>query len=130
MALPEWLGVVLIVVVVLLAFFLIRVLIQLNKLTRNVDGMLKKMEQELIPLVHNFKETSENVNRITAQVQDRVQQTEALFKALKDTAQIVFTINRVLKGGVTSTLLNMAGLAAGVKAGSQVLIRNIKKGGK
>jgi len=128
--LPEWLGVVLIVVVVLLAFFLIRVLIQLNKLTRNVDGMLKKMEQELIPLVHNFKETSENVNRITAQVQDRVQQTEALFKALKDTAQIVFTINRVLKGGVTSTLLNMAGLAAGVKAGSQVLIRNIKKGGK
>lgn len=127
---PEWLGVVLIVVVVLLAFFLIRVLIQLNKLTRNVDGMLKKMEQELIPLVHNFKETSENVNRITAQVQDRVQQTEALFKALKDTAQIVFTINRVLKGGVTSTLLNMAGLAAGVKAGSQVLIRNIKKGGK
>ncbi|MCU0579948.1 MAG: hypothetical protein MUF69_10445, partial [Desulfobacterota bacterium] len=94
------------------------------------DGMLQKMEQELIPLVHNFKETSENVNRITVQVQERVQQTEALFKALKDTAQVVFTINRVLKGGVSTTLLNVAGLAAGVKAGSQVLMRNIKKGGK
>lgn len=130
MTLPEWMGVVIMVVVVILAFFLIRVLIQLNKLTRDVDGMLKKMEQELIPLVHNFKETSENVNRITLQVQDRVQQTETLFRALKDTAQVVFTINRVLKGGVSTTLLNVAGLAAGVKAGSQVLMRNIKKGGK
>jgi uncharacterized protein YoxC len=129
-SLPEWMGLILVAVAVLLAFFLIRVLIQLNKLTRDVDGLLKKMEQELIPLVHNLKETSENVNRITVQVQDRVQQTEALFKALKDTAQVVFTINRVLKGGVSSTLLNMAGLAAGVKAGSQVLMRNIKKGGK
>jgi uncharacterized protein YoxC len=129
-SLPEWMGVILVAVAVLLAFFLIRVLIQLNKLTRDVDGLLKKMEQELIPLIHNFKETSENVNRITVQVQDRVQQSEALFKALKDTAQVVFTINRVLKGGVSSTLINMAGLAVGVKAGSKVLMRNIKKGGK
>lgn len=127
---PEWMGLILVAVAVLLAFFLIRVLMQVNKLTRDVDGMLKKMELELIPLVRNFKETSENVNRITVQVQDRVQQTEALFKGLRDTAQIVFTINRILKGGVFSTLLNVTGLAVGVKAGSLALIRNIKKGGK
>ena len=127
---PEWMGLVLVAVAVLLAFFLIRVLIQLSKLTRDVDEMLKKMELELIPLVRNFKETSENVNRITVQVQDRVEQTEALFKGLKDMSQVVFTINRILKGGVSSTLLNVAGLAVGVKAGSQALIRNIKKGGK
>ncbi|MBI5583785.1 MAG: hypothetical protein HY892_08160, partial [Deltaproteobacteria bacterium] len=58
MALPEWVALILVAVTVLLAFFLIRVLIQLHKLTRNIDGMLQKMETELIPLIRNFKETS------------------------------------------------------------------------
>jgi uncharacterized protein YoxC len=123
-------GWVLVVTAVLLAFFLIRVLIQLTKLTKDVTMLLNKMELELVPLTRNLKETSANVNRITNQVEDRVQQTENLFKALKESAQIVFTINRVLKGGVSSTLINLAGLAAGVKTGSTVLIKNIKKGGK
>ena len=105
-------------------------MIQLTKLTKNIDDLLKKLELEIIPLTHNFKETSENVNRITVQVQERVQQTESLFKALKETSQVVFAVNRVLKGGVSSTLLNLAGLGAGLRAGSQAFFKNRKKGGR
>jgi uncharacterized protein YoxC len=126
---PDWVSWGFLIVAALVAFFLIRVLVQLTRLSKNLESTLKSLEVEILPLVHNLKEISDGVNRLTVQVEDRVKQTEPLFKAIADSAGVVSTINRVLKGGVASPLLNMAGLSAGVLAAGKTFFKHKKKGG-
>ena len=125
----DWVSWGFLIVAALVAFFLIRVLIQLTKLSKDLETTLKSLEVEIVPLVRNLKEISDGMNRLTIQVEDRVKQTEPLFKALAESAGIVSTINRVLKGGVASPLINMAGLSAGVLAAGKTFFKHKKKGG-
>lgn len=117
------------IVAALVAFFLIRVLIQLTKLSKDLETTLKSLDVEIVPLVRNLKEISDGMNRLTIQVEDRVNQTQPLFKALSESAGIVTTINRVIKGGVAAPLINMAGLSAGVLAAGKTFFKHKKKGG-
>ena len=94
--------------------FPIRVLIQLTRVIQGPGSYLEIPGREIIPLVRNLKEVSDGINRLTIQVEDKVKQTEPLFKAIAESAGIVSTVNRVLKGGVAAPLINMAGLSAGV----------------
>jgi uncharacterized protein YoxC len=127
--LQDWASWGFLIVAVLVAFFLIRVLIQLTRLSKHLEATLKSLEVEIVPLVRNLKEVSDGMNRLTIQVEDKVKQTEPLFKTLAESAGIVSTINRVLKGGVASPLINMAGLSAGVLAAGKTFFRHKKKGG-
>jgi uncharacterized protein YoxC len=112
------------------AFFLIRALNQIKKTIANLEASLQSLEKEVTPLVRNIKETSESVNLILSQAQERFNQLETLFQTLKETARIVSVINRVLSGGVSSTLVNLAGLTVGVKAAGRSLFKRKEKGGK
>lgn len=125
----EWIGWGFLVIAALVAVFLIRTLIQVSRTVRTAEGLLKSLEAEVTPLVRNLKETSDHLNRLLQQAQERLNQIEALFQTLKESAQTVSTINRILRGGITSTLLNMAGLAVGVKTAGQTLFKSIGKGG-
>jgi uncharacterized protein YoxC len=127
--LQDWVNWGFLVVAVVVAFFLIRVLIQLTKLSKDLEVTLKSLEGEIIPLVRNLKEVSGGMNRLTIQVEDKVKQTEPLFKAIAESAGIVSTVNRVLKGGVASPLINMASLSAGVLAAGKTFFKHKKKGG-
>jgi uncharacterized protein YoxC len=127
--LQDWVSWGFLIVAALVAFFLIRVLIQLTRLSKHLEATLKSLEAEIVPLVRNLKEVSDGMNRLTIQVEDKVKQTEPLFKTLAESAGIVSTINRVLKGGVASPLINMAGLSAGVLAAGKTFFRHKKKGG-
>jgi uncharacterized protein YoxC len=112
------------------AFYLIRALNQIKKTIANLEASLQSLEKEVTPLVRNIKETSESVNLILSQAQERFNQLETLFQTLKETARIVSVINRVLSGGVSSTLVNLAGLTVGVKAAGRSLFKRKEKGGK
>ncbi len=125
----DWVSWGFLIVAVVVAFFLIRVLIRLTKLSKDLETTLKSLDMELIPLVRNLKEVSEGINRLTIQVEDRVRKTEPLFKAIAESAGIVTTVNRVLKGGVAAPLINMAGLSAGVVAAGKTFFKHKKKGG-
>jgi uncharacterized protein YoxC len=126
----NWLSWGLLVVAVAVAFFLIRTLIQIKRTIANLEVSLHSLEKEVTPLVRNLKETSESVNQILAQAQERFKQMETLFQTLKESARIFSVINRVLNGGVTSTLVNLAGLTVGVKAAGRKLFKSKDKGGK
>jgi len=110
--------------------FLVRALIQLSRMMRNLDTFLNHLEKEVTPLVRNLNETSENVNHLLCQAQERLNQIEGLFLTLKESAQIFSMVNRIMRGGVTSTLVNLAGLAAGVKTAGQTILKGKGKGGK
>lgn len=125
----DWVSWGFLIVAALVAFFLIRVLIQLTGLSKHLEATLKSLEMEIVPLVRNLKEVSDGMNRLTIQVEEKVKQTEPLFKTLAESAGIVSTINRVLKGGVASPLINMAGVSAGVLAAGKTFFKHKKKGG-
>jgi uncharacterized protein YoxC len=127
--LQDWVSWGFLIVAALVAFFLIRVLIQLTRLSKDLETTLKSLEVAIVPLVRNLKEISDGMNRLTIQVEDKVKQTEPLFKAIAESAGIVSTINRVLKGGVAAPLVNMAGLSAGVLAAGKTFFKHKRKGG-
>jgi uncharacterized protein YoxC len=125
----NWLGWGFLIVAAAVAFFLIRTLIQVKRTIANLETFVNSLEKEITPLVRNLKETSESVNHILTQTQERFNQMEALFQTLKESARIFSVINKVLNGGVTSTLVNLAGFTVGVKAAGRSLFKRKAKGG-
>jgi hypothetical protein len=126
----NWIGWGFLVVTAVVAFFLIRTLIQVARTANNLNTFLNSLEKEITPLVRNLKETSESMNGILAQTRERLNQLEVLFKTLKESAQIFNLINRVMRSGITPTLANLAGLAVGVKTAGRTLFKRKEKGGK
>ncbi len=112
------------------AVFLIRALNQVSRTVRNLGTLVNSLETEITPLVRNLRETSENINGLLVQTQERLNQLEGLFLTLKESAQIFSMINRIFRGGVTPTLVNLAGLAVGIKTAGQSFFKRKEKGGK
>jgi predicted PurR-regulated permease PerM len=125
----DWMEWGFLVVTVIVAFFIIWTLVRISRMIRKLETFLKSLEEEIIPLVRNLRGTSENINRLVDQSQERLNQLEGLFQTLKESAQIFSVINRIMRGGVTSTLLNLAGLTAGFKSAGQTLFKRKRKGG-
>ena len=126
----NWIGWGFLVVTALVAFFLIRTLIKVTRTVSNLNTFLNSLEKELTPLVRNLRETSESMNGILAQTRERLNQLEGLFKTLRESAHIFNMINRIMRGGITPTLVNLAGLAVGVKTAGRTLFKTKEKGGK
>ena len=126
----EWIGWGFLVLAAVLVVFLIRVLTQVSKTVRSLDSLFNNLEREIIPLVRNLKETSENLNQLLCQARERLNQIEGLFLTLRESAQIFSLINRVMRGGVTSSLVNLAGLAVGIKTAGYTFLKRKPKGGK
>ncbi|MBI5603463.1 MAG: DUF948 domain-containing protein [Deltaproteobacteria bacterium] len=125
-----WIGWGFLVVAAAVAVFLIRALNQVSRTVRNLGTLVNSLETEITPLVRNLRETSENINGLLVQTQERLNQLEGLFLTLKESAQIFSMINRIFRGGVTPTLVNMAGLAVGIKTAGQSFFKRKGKGGK
>jgi uncharacterized protein YoxC len=125
----EWINWGFLIVVALVAVFLIWALVRLGKVLGTTNTLMKSLEAELNPLLRNLRETSANLNRVIGQAEDKLSQLDALFMTLKESAQTIGTINRVLRSGVSTTLLNMAGLAAGFRTAGQSFFKSFRKGG-
>ncbi|MEW6185338.1 MAG: DUF948 domain-containing protein [Thermodesulfobacteriota bacterium] len=126
----NWIGVGFLVVTAVVAFFLIRTLNRVSRTVGHLDDFLKSLEKEIAPLVRNLKETSESLNGITAQTRERLNQFETLFHTVKESTQVFSMVNRILRSGITPTLVNLAGLAVGVKTAGRTLFKGKEKGGK
>jgi hypothetical protein len=126
----NWIGWGFLVVTALVAFFLIWTLTRVARTVSHLNTLLNSLEKELIPLVRNLRETSESMNGILAQTRERLDQLEGLFKTLRESTHIFNLINRIMRGGITPTLVNLAGLAVGVKTAGRTLFKRKEKGGK
>lgn len=126
----DWIGWGFLVVAVVVAFFLIRALVQVSRTMGNLGVLINSLEKEVTPLIRELRETSERVTCLLTQTQERLNQMEGLFVSLKESAQIFSVINRIMRGGVTSSLVNLAGLAVGLKTAGKTLLKLKGKGGK
>ena len=70
------------------------------------------------------------MNGILAQTRERLNQLEILFQTVKESTSVFSMINRIMRTGITPTLVNMAGLAVGLKTAGRTLFKGKEKGGK
>ena len=126
----NWINLGFLVVTAVVAVFLIKALIQVSRTINNLNAFLNSLEKEINPLVRNLRETSESLNGILAQTRERLNLLDGLFKTVKESSQIFNLVNRIMRGGITPTLVNLAGLAVGVKTAGQTLFKRKEKGGK
>lgn len=126
----NWISGGFLVVAALVAIFLIRALIQVSRTVNNLNTFLNSMEKEINPLVRNLKETSESLNGILAQARERLNQLEILFQTVKESTAVFSMVNRIMRSGITPTLVNVAGLAVGLKTAGRTLLKGKEKGGK
>lgn len=126
----NWIGWGFLVLAVLVGFFLVRALIQISKTVNNLSILVNSLEKEITPLVRNLRETSESLNSILAQTRERLNQLDILFKTVKEAIPVFSLINRIMRTGITPTLVNIAGLAVGLKTAGRTLLKGKEKGGK
>ena len=126
----NWIGWRFLIVAVAVAFFLIRTLMKVSRTINNLNIFLNSLEKEITPLVRNLKETSESLNGILAQTQVRLNQLDTLFQTVKESTSVFSMINRIMRTGITPTLVNIAGLAVGLKTAGRSLLKGKEKGGK
>ncbi|MBI4765136.1 MAG: DUF948 domain-containing protein [Deltaproteobacteria bacterium] len=126
----NWISWGFLVLAAVVAFFLIRTLIQVSRTVSNLNTFLNTLEKEINPLVRNLKETSESLNGILAQARERLNQLEILFQTVKESTAVFSMINRIMRTGITPTLVNIAGLAVGLKTAGRTLLKSKEKGGK
>jgi uncharacterized protein YoxC len=125
-----WIALGFLVVAAAAAFFLIRTLNRISRTVGHLEEVVKSLEKEIPPLLRNLKETSDHLNGITAQARDRLNQLEVLFQTVRESTQVFSMINRILRHGITPTLVNLAGLAVGLKTAGWTLFKGKEKGGK
>lgn len=126
----NWISLGFLVVTAAVAFFLIRTLKQISRTVRNLETFLNSLEKEINPMVRNLEATSESMNHLLAQTGERLNQLEGLFQTLRESAKVFSITNRVINRGINPTLVNLAGLAVGVKTAGKFLFRRKTKGGK
>jgi uncharacterized protein YoxC len=126
----DWIGYGFLVVAGVVAFFLIWALVRVSRTMGHLGTLINSLEKETTPLIRELRETSERVTCLLAQTQERLNQLDGLFLTLKESAQIFSIINRIMRGGVTPSLMNLAGLAVGLKTAGKTLFKRKEKGGK
>lgn len=126
----HWIALGFLVVAAAAAYFLIRTLNRIGRTVGHLEEVVKSLEKEIPPLLRNLKETSDHLNGIAAQARDRLNQLETLFQTVREASQVFTMINRILRSGITPTLVNLAGLAVGLKTAGMTLFKGKKEGGK
>ncbi len=116
-----------IVLLVLLASFLIPLLIQLRYTLRGIDEVVREARRDALPMLHEMRETTERLNRITARAETDLDKAEALFASLGEVGESIHDVNQFLRKDVGRYAGNVAGLWLGFRAASKVLLKELAK---
>lgn len=127
-------GVGLIAIGVVMIGFFVLLIVELRKVAKSLKEWLEwlgRVEQLITPALEelkqtlrSFRNTSEGINDVTADI-------KTFSTALKNTGQSIKTINALIEGVRSFTVVEASGLRAGIRAAIDVLLNNLfKKGGK
>jgi len=118
-------------VFVLLVIFLVFALMQLRKTAKSVEDFLRNTEGSLNPLLKELRESVERANRITAGLENSINDVQHLSKAIGEAGAIVNEVNKLVRQSGLVFSIKAASLGVGVKTALNVLAKGIiKKGGE
>jgi hypothetical protein len=120
-------AIIVIVLIVLSAVYLIPVLLQLKKTTRQVDEFLGEARRDLLPMLRELREASERLNRASVHLEKGMSDAGVLLASLGEVGETVHEVSRFVHRDVGRYIGNAAGFWLGMRSASKVFLKQMKK---
>jgi len=101
---------------VVLVAALIPTLLQIRRTTKKLEETLAHLDTEINPLIKSATETAEELQILTASINDKIDQTDILFNELQEVGHVLLATAHILKDKISPALIQIASLNAGLKA--------------
>ncbi len=108
---------------VVLVAALVPTLYQIKKTAKKLEGSLEQLDTKIEPLISSATETAEELQILTASINDKIDQTDVLFNEIQEAGHILLATTHILKNKISPALIQIAGINAGIKAFSKFFIR-------
>ncbi len=101
---------------VVLVAALIPTLQQIRKTAKKLEGTLDHVDKEMEPLIKSATDTAEELQILTASINDKIDQTDILFNEVQEAGHVLLATTHILKDKISPALIQIASLNAGIKA--------------
>lgn len=108
---------------VILVAALIPTLLQIRKTAKRLEGTLEHVHEKIDPLIKSATETAEELQILTASINDKVDQTDTFFNEIQETGHVLLATTHILKNKISPSLIQVASINAGIKAFSKFFSR-------
>lgn len=119
MSASQWAGLIAVGAFVILIIFIIPILLQLRKTLATFNQFVERAEREILPTLNKLQTTVEEVNQELAKVNDTT-------SSVQDAAKKIDNIVRLVQEIVSSPLVRVASISAGVQVAARSLLRRQK----
>lgn len=90
----------------------------------------KRIDQDLPPILEDVRGITDQAEKLTAQVNEKIRDTQDFFEAARETGETVRLASGLLREGLTGVAVQAASMTVGIKTSLEVLSKNImSKGG-
>lgn len=122
------LGIIALSLVVLTVFFVL-IFCQLKRLTANLENLIESLRKDFAALAAGWGNTAQKISQLSQNLDEKLQQTNELFEAIRNVGYALHPISALIKEGVSCTSIYVKSAAAGFKAALDSLFKSIGKGG-
>lgn len=107
----------------LLVILIVPALKQIQKTAKKAETTLENLDTQVIPFLETAHATMEELQILTSSVNDKIDKTDILFTEISEASHVVATTSAILRDKVSPLLIQLAGVASGVKAFSNFFRR-------
>ena len=100
----------------ILVLLLIPLLKQIISTAKQAETTLANMDKELVPLLTTTQETVEELQILTASLNDKVEKTDTLFAEIGEASHLVAATSAIVKDNISPVLIQLAGVTSGFRA--------------
>lgn len=92
------------IILIIVGGFLVKLLIDLSKLTRNLDDTTSIVKVELKPALQEFNSTLKSINSIAQNADKKVDSIANVFESIFGASALAFSKAKILSGGLLKGL--------------------------
>ncbi len=100
----------------ILVVALVPTLLQIRKTAKRLEGTIEHIDTEVEPLIKAATETAEELQIMTASINDKIDQTDTLFNEVQEAGHVLLATTHILKDKISPGLIQLASINAGIKA--------------
>ena len=112
----ELAAVIIAVALVVLVGFVVPTVIQVRKTATQAEQLLSQVNAQLPGILHEIKQTNENLRAMSAQAREGVDRASVLMNAIGDVGETVNQVHGMIRGQSASLAKNVFKLLTGVRA--------------
>ena len=127
MSVIEICAVIITIIAAALSVFLILTVAQIRRSAKEVETVLKNVEEELTPLLARLRETIESIQHISSKIDSGVTATANAIKTIENTARNISQASSFLSAKNFARKVIASGIWVGIKAGFDVVKKRMLK---